>query len=350
MKKDNALAVLVLVLAIAAVVYWRPSLKITTSSLVKNSTETISSLEFRNLDTTKQTEIIKSLAENNPGQAWRFLKESFMIDGQAVGNAHGFAHIIGNKSYEKSGLEGIKICDDTFAFGCFHGVTEAMLLKQGVKKVKLIQDGCLKLFPPELSQDYTGCIHGTGHGLYGWEDGNLNKALGDCDALDEMYRQYCYDGVFMENSSAPANRVFKPEDPWKLCSILDERYHRNCARYQSQIFLGSSRAANSIKTAGKYCSMGPSAILKETCYESLGYYVAQGALGDSTKIGDSCSQILEKDGVEICIRGGAIETVFQRYSGFAVTSVALCRKLSEPRSSACLSNVNNMMHQNVVKK
>ena len=303
----------------------------------------VTAAEFRQLDYGKQLEIIKSMAASDPSEAWAYLKESYMIAGQVVGNAHEFAHIVGNLAFNKFGLNGIKICDEAFAFGCFHGVTEKMLLSEGLGVIKSIEKGCLKIFPPEQSQGYTGCIHGTGHGVYSFESGNVKKSLADCDVISQPYRQYCYDGVFMENSSKPEAKIFDDKNPWKFCTDLPEVYHRNCARYQSQIFFGVSGAQNSLELVGKNCAKGSSFLLRETCYQSLGFYISQNSLGKVSGILDNCSLMPDIFGVEICITGGAIESVFQRYTGFKDSANQLCRSLTEPRRSMCESNIRRML-------
>lgn len=299
--------------------------------------------DFRIFDYGKQLDFIKSMSQESPAKAWSYVKEAFMINNQVVGNVHEFAHIIGNESYWKSGLEGIKICDTTFAFGCFHGVTEAMLLKEGVQEVKAIEIGCLELFPPNLSEDYTGCIHGTGHGIYTWEGGDYRQALLDCDIISESYRQYCYDGVFMENASLVGSRVFDEKNPWKFCTDLDERYHHNCARYQSQIFFSELNGANSFSLVGKNCALGPSVLLRETCFQSLGFHVAQSSLGKLEDIFKNCKRMPSTEGREMCIVGAAQENIFQEYVGFEDSSNKLCLSLAESGQSKCFANVNRMI-------
>ena len=144
----------------------------------------------------------------------------------------------------------------------------------------------------------------------------------------------------MENSNTPENRIIDINNPWKFCSDLDPRYHRNCARYQSQIFLGQFGKPNSINLVGKYCSLGQTTLLKETCFESLGYYIAQNSLGNPDLIWQSCSQMPDSEGQEICAVGGATETVFQRYGDFKSSSREICMKIKEPRESQCLNRMN----------
>src|SRR3989344_7389040 len=179
--------------------------------------------QFRELSYTEQASQIKTAASADPVAAWTYLKQAFIVDGQVVGNAHEFSHMIGNGLYDRYGLDGVKYCDKFFAFGCFHGVSEKILQDQGVSVVVSVQNKCLELFPPKANQDYTGCIHGMGHGLLSWEGLNLAKALRDCEQLDPNYRYYCYDGVFMENGMSAPRQAADIQDPWKFCEQLDER-------------------------------------------------------------------------------------------------------------------------------
>lgn len=164
-----------------------------------------------------------------------------MVNGQVIGNAQELSHIVGNALYSKFGLEGITKCDDAFAYGCYHGVSEKLLQEKGPDIVRDVQNSCLKIYPLAKSKNYTGCIHGMGHGLLTYENMNIAKALKDCGQLDTEYKNYCYEGVFMENS-LETKQGFDLNKPWNFCSDLPEDYHSSCARYQSQFFSTSLTA------------------------------------------------------------------------------------------------------------
>ncbi|MEO5635203.1 MAG: hypothetical protein ABIS26_02605 [Candidatus Paceibacterota bacterium] len=345
MKKRNSIIILILLVgAITFIFYYQSHL----AKLKNNSAPManfISRDEFNALDYVKQSEYIKSISISDPKSAWEYLKSNFIIDGQVVGNVHEFAHLIGNVAFEKYGFDGVKICDPSFAFGCFHGVTEKMLLTNGLSGIMQIEEGCLSAFPRELTQDYQGCIHGIGHGVYSFDKENLEQSLKDCDAVSEPNSQFCYDGVFMENAQSLQERsqgesniqTFDKKNPWKFCTDLDVRYHLNCARYRSQTFLQNSFLDNvsPYKEAGKYCAAGPSILLRTTCFESLGYYIAEGTLGQPDTILQNCNEIESQQGKEICIIGGATESVFQRYAGYNDTITTLCGTLSEVKKVEC---------------
>lgn len=150
----------------------------------------------------------------------------------------------------------------------------------------------------------------------------------------------------MENSSFKENKTFDIKNPWKFCTDLSPRYHRFCAKYQSQIFFGKSDkpgALYSFEFVGKNCALGPSVLLKEMCYQSLGYHVAQSALGKLADILESCRQMPDNYGMEMCISGAAKESVFQQYADFKDVANELCASLTEGVRSICFSEIERMI-------
>lgn len=292
--------------------------------------------DFKTLDYNVQTRMIKDMAKQDPAAAWQFLKSTFIVNGQVVSNAHEFAHMIGNEIYTQQGLDGIRICDNKFAFGCFHGVTEQLLIEQGPSVIREVQNKCLEIYEPQETIDYTGCIHGMGHGLFTFSGLKITKALASCDMLDEAYRNYCYDGVFMENSNISPDEV-SLEKPWDFCESLDEPYHRNCARYVSPILMTKS---GNVASTAVYCGRTQKEIFYSTCYENLGYEVSQISQGDPDQIKAECFSIQNKAGVKGCITGAAIETVFQEYSSWEEVSRKLCLLLEPNEESECIQKVN----------
>lgn len=301
----------------------------------------ISGKEFRGLQYGDQMEIIKYITERDPAKAWDYLKSVFIIDGQVVNSAHEFAHIVGNYAYEKFGLDGIKICDWNFGFGCFHGVTEKMLLSEGLSNLKFIEEKCIDIFPPDKSQDYASCIHGTGHGVFDFVGGDIKKALLNCDTISETNRKHCYDGVFMENSSGGLG-TFSKDDPWKLCNALDERYQIICAKYQSQIFF-INFGLSDLVTVGESCALGESPELQEECFKGVGNHIADSYMGKSKQIIEGCNKMPSLEGREICINGGAVGTAFQRYLGFDNYINELCNSLTKPRRLSCLDQAGKII-------
>ena len=144
----------------------------------------------------------------------------------------------------------------------------------------------------------------------------------------------------MENAEYPAATIFDEKNPWKFCTDLDSKYHINCSRYQSQVFLEKSNTPNPFLGAGKSCEMTESILLKETCFLSLGYYIAQRSMGNYEEIYESCQLMPSKAGQDICAMGGAVESVFQKYTGYNETANKLCLTLEEEMQLECLTRTN----------
>lgn len=328
LSKVNFLrAVLIIFLLVGIVLHYRQVSPHQAEDLSLPSVE-----QFRAMNYQAQLDLVKKSAESDPIATWAYVKSVFLINGQQVGNAHQFAHLVGNGMFSKYGLDGITNCDEAIAFGCYHGVSQKLLEQKGTTVIKEIQDRCTQIFPPDKSSNYTGCIHGMGHGLLTWERYQVGKALLDCDILDQPYQNYCYDGVFMEHTMELAAGEFDPNHPWKFCSDLDAKYHFNCARYQSQIFL--SQLGGDISKAGTDCAASADETLSTTCFESLGYYVTQMNTGKLPQILKSCG-LIDGNGSRYCIIGAAREVSFQAYVGWEETATALCESLPADWKSKC---------------
>jgi len=305
-------------------------------NVFKKITDIPSPEELRNLDYSMQRTVIEKLVKDDPVYAWDYLKRAFVVNGEVMGNAHEFAHTIGNAIYKQMGLDGITNCDATFAYGCYHGVTEDLLNVEGANAVLKTQERCLEIYPTAANNLYTGCIHGMGHGLLTWEELNVGRALKDCDLLDKRYRNYCYDGVFMENGFLEPDKEFNPESFWNFCTELDVSYQYNCGRYQTQILLRVFKG--DIKSIGRECSNAPSDVFKTTCAESLGYFISQKTNGKVEEVINLCRETSDDQIRNYCIIAAAKESIFQEYKNWRESSLALCQTLTGEWQSQCLES------------
>jgi len=292
---------------------------------------------FRELPYQQQIKIIEQVSSDDSREGWEYLKRAFVIDGQVVGNAHELAHIVGNTLYQQKGISGIEICDPTFAYGCYHGVTEQFLKTEGVSSVRMAMEQCRKIFPTAQGSNYLpyySCIHGLGHGLLSWEGLDVGKALNDCDQLDSSEQQYCYDGVFMEHSFSAPLTSYDKTNPWKFCTDLDEKYHSNCARYQPSVFLEKYHA--DLPTSASMCLEAKTDTLRGFCIDAVGFALAYTFRDNRSAIQYTCENIPIDTYHGRCISAAAGELVFQRYQGWEENAQKLCDTLEEPWRKQCL--------------
>lgn len=294
---------------------------------------------FRALSAQEQHHLIRTTSAEEPVRAWVFLKDAAREDGEVILNAHEMAHSVGNALYRKRGIEGITACDDTFAFGCYHGVTEELFRQNGPSIVAATAARCRDLFPQgdgvrigESGIGYSGCIHGMGHGLLTWEGLNVDQALRDCDVLGKRERPYCYDGVFMEYSFSATKDMVTIDDPWTLCRQIGPAYQSQCARYLPNL-LRSVHDVHDTTTLGRICAHAPAEELHERCVDNVGFAIAQSVRSDPQLIRERCTAI--GTSAARCMTAAAGELIFQGYAGWKENADALCDMLSSTDAEAC---------------
>lgn len=215
-------------------------------------------------------------------------------------DVHMYAHGIGIDAYRRTPDINATFthCTPEFSSGCYHGVLQAYFDAKGTADPAVVKGACS---PYEVAADKRWllfqCLHGMGHGLDMALDHDLPRALSACDLLVERWhRESCYGGAFMENivhvtvPDHPATQLaahdhsktngmagmhmgeshFKAVDSTNLqypCSIMAERYLRECYGIQTALVLAINRG--SIPKTAQVCDQAPVAYRAE-CYESLG--------------------------------------------------------------------------------
>lgn len=148
---------------------------------------------------------------------------------------HLSAHIIGEKIYESEGISGIRYCDASFSFGCYHGFFGQAFAQGGIDSIEELDAVCVRSFGP-LG---TGCQHGIGHGVLeyvGYQ--NITDALAICEKTTKSAPLLgCVSGVFMEynmplvgisDTLIPQTRAFSKETADEPCRLVKETYKKSC--------------------------------------------------------------------------------------------------------------------------
>jgi hypothetical protein len=124
--------------------------------------------------------------------------------------------------------------------GYWHGVMETAVVSA--------PDGAVDAFCTPIrtaglhSVAHQGCAHGLGHGFMNAHDGDLSAALLACDELSDPWeREYCYNGVFMENipddDNPAAGATLRPDDPLYPCTAIAPHYRGQCLQKQTSYAL-----------------------------------------------------------------------------------------------------------------
>lgn len=303
---------------------WLGKLRLLLREILKRpaATENMSAEAFRELNYGEQQTALESLARKDPAAAWRLLKEAYIVNSQITRDVHEFAHIVGHAAYEKQGLAGVGICDESFAYGCFHGVAEEAITRQGEGAVTQIEQACTDTLDEAKRPS---CYHGIGHGTATIHKLRLQPALAACDKLQPDNRTYCYDGVFMEHATALESAGITREEPWKLCESIDERFYVACARYQP----ARLEQVGFDFTAGlQTCARTDKLQLKEHCSRAYGYTAIRQAGFMPAKINSLCATASDSESADWCRIAAAHEARFQNYTGWRNIVADLCEQVS----------------------
>lgn len=224
---------------------------------------------------------------------------------------HLAAHRMGQKLYEELGIEGFGVCDESFAFGCYHAFFGGAITDKGTLIVSELADACRKRF----GDNSTGCEHGIGHGLieqFGRE--GLLEALALCDATRQNMPLFgCTGGVFMEYNSAvtfpDGNAIVNVREPDQgnlhaPCTDVPEKYRTSCyfeiGLWWKQV-LGSDYAR-----IGNMCRAAATESERDACARGWGTVIAENVEYDPEKAGEHCGTIDDVQLADACKLGVAM--------------------------------------------
>lgn len=288
--------------------------------------------DFTNLPTKDQYAYIRTLIdEHGLAAAWDYIKAAYTDQSGASlgGPVHDLAHHMGSLIWQERGLPGLSLCDASFAFGCYHGFTEAAFT-DSLARLPEVARACETL-GPVASGKWASCIHGVGHGVATYYNAtDLTPALAACDHL-KAGATYCHDGVFMEFSfSAPTN-FYPADNPLYPCPKLAPAYRHACARNQTHVL---ERRHNFDRRQASTVCLAAEPVIATACIETLGFAIANESVGEAAAIIARCQE-LPPAAVPLCAAAAAGELVFQNFPDWHRNAPAICEALAEPDRPAC---------------
>lgn len=260
--------------------------------------------------------------------ALAYLKNSYS---QQEGT-HDIAHALGSRLYKEQGLDGITSCDTSFAFGCFHGFTETFIEEQELKNIAQLTSQCRTALAGQLS---LRCYHGIGHGILSAYEYDLSKALLKCDmiASESIEKEYCYNGVFMENGIVKVAEASLTNPHWP-CTTVNKQYQPTCYIYLREYLrvLYSGDFKQMVKT----CREVPEPKLDQYCLRGVAEYIAMKNQNNVGNIARDCA-ILEKE--QYLCRQLTIDVwSFQGWSLEGAESI-LCTNSDNKWNELCKTNI-----------
>jgi hypothetical protein len=215
-----------------------------------------------------------SIARIGSEKSYDQFKKEFT--GKSVNFAHEASHLFGETMFKADGLDGIRVCDAAFGFGCYHGYLTTAIAKAGLDKVKQIDDICVSTYGPQG----LGCTHGIGHGLGEFlGPSKLSQQLDICATLTWQGRFFgCKEGVFMEynmpvsvgdDNARLTLREFDPTHPYDPCPRVKAKFQPAC--YMEISNWWEEQLKKDYGKMGLLCNGIPEADNKEACFIGVGY-------------------------------------------------------------------------------
>jgi len=261
------------------------------------------------------------LDQTGVAEALRALEAIGSVDPEVERNGHMYVHAIGITAYRRNPNwdETFGQCTELFQSGCYHGVIQARFMELGRITADDVNAMC-EAYRNDPAERFVlfQCLHGLGHGLTMFSEHDLPVALESCDHLSLAWdRQSCYGGAFMENimnATSPHHLVsdmmteaaaggsdegtrqaeadpgmaghehtssgwigLDEDDPHYPCSVLEQRYLRECYVMQTSAILWLN--GWDIGAAAATCLTAPEG-MRRTCVQSLGRDIAGHVVGD----------------------------------------------------------------------
>lgn len=246
---------------------------------------------------------------DGPQQGYdEFVKENAV---RIPGFQHSAAHLMGEVLYDTQGVSGVLFCDQSFAFGCYHGFFSIAIVTEGLNLVTKLDAQCLSLDKGKRSP----CQHGIGHGVLqflGYD--HLNEALAECDRTERLGPMNgCPTGVFMEynlrvledeNGSLIATpRPLDQKDPYIPCESIPDRYRLSC--YHELPSWWSTVLENNYAAVGELCTGISDPAILSGCLASVGGVIADRSGFDVTTVERECNTMSSNQYRNYCLIGAA---------------------------------------------
>lgn len=193
----------------------------------------ISAVKGSNWDFQQLTKYFKDIA-NDKGGAYAYHALSVAAnEGYLTSNVdtHLLGHEVGNVLYKQQGINGIKVCTDDLRNACSHSIVVGFLIDNGEGSLMKAVETC-EGAPGGLGA-YTMCVHGLGHGVLGYAEYDMRKAVDMCmrTGTEKHHNQeigQCIGGASMEMMAGVHDReqwlaqkpnYFNEKDPLAPCNM-----------------------------------------------------------------------------------------------------------------------------------
>ncbi|MBI4080366.1 MAG: hypothetical protein HY430_01195, partial [Candidatus Levybacteria bacterium] len=237
-------------------------------------------------------------------------------------------------------------CDSTCHGGCYHGTLEAYLKQKtndtGFNLASEFAKVCGKAQDYQKPIELNECLHGMGHAAMFVTNMELKQSLKLCDTIsNQQYKERCYTGVFMENSSSSTSFdhvsiYIKKDDPFYPCNALSEKYQSLCWQYQSSYF--SIISNQDWRKVADLCLQTPNKY-QDRCFRTIGTNQV-GFTQSLETMKKDCDLMPSEHFKNICV-GGVVSSLSYRFVGDMQKMIDFCSLTDSQNRESCFKQIGN---------
>lgn len=254
---------------------------------------------------------------------------------------HENAHLFGLLLYKNYGVSGIRYCDDSFSYGCYHILTGSAIAEEGISAVGQIIEICRTLPNPDNTKS---CQHGIGHGLlsyFGYSQKGINQSLSECGKIEKKNSETCSSGVFMENNfqnmhtGLTLTRQFVKSNPLYPCDVIQEDSRPGCYFQQTFWWLKAMSGTNSqrLNLIDTICSK-LNGKESDSCYKGLANNLPAYTDLNSKEVKKLCGELTLPINRKLCLIKSA--NVFSNVYGEKNKAREICNDLEKNDQKSCI--------------
>ena len=282
--------------------------------------------------------------------AFRTLNELQQVDPDAIG-CHFIGHGIGYGTYQKdptSWQTDFREISQECTYGAMHGVLELA--------INDLPDGLTRELLPTICGGIPrgDCNHIIGHLTLLEAEGDIPEALTYCNVLgDELQREFCESGVFMEHMTAfnLINHGLADEsyldwagrlnDVRNLCNMFGGTEGVQCWKEIAHMVV-VSEAGNSQKVFD-YCNTAPTEASRFECRNHSIGILAAGLNFDYKKAPQICEARQEESWFKEICYVGIVTSALSTLPDSVPDAINYCENLDDEYRLACFSGIGNII-------
>lgn len=243
------------------------------------------------------------IEKRGPASAYKEFVKAYQ--NTPFGTQHEMAHIFGELLYDFMGVDGITVCDASFAFGCYHGFFTVAIASEGSSAISFFDKAC-----EEADSAPSACRHGIGHGIMEYlGPQKLDQALSLCkETTWSSPIGGCLSGVFMEynvpllkDESGEYTVVARPIDsqnPYGPCMSVTEDSKQSC--YHELPHWWMVVYDKNYEKIGKLCESVENTTFRSNCFVGVGNIVAPTTDYTVEETVSTCKKMPSQEGSALC--------------------------------------------------